>query len=114
MTTMRQTLCRAFHEVTLKLLTLFETYGADPMLMERTANELEAIYNRNLGLPAPERRVRGKLAMARSWTNRWRARSTGPARAIQTAPARAARTAPRERNPAFGPCSTSICLPRRR
>ena len=56
---------RAFHELTLALLGLFEVHGAAPALVDHAADEIESILRRHLGTPAAEPGARGKLALER-------------------------------------------------
>lgn len=56
---------RTFHELTLTMVGLFETYQLDPDFVEHAADEIETILRRSLPAPPCERRVRGKLALER-------------------------------------------------
>jgi hypothetical protein len=59
----RRALKRAFHELTLNLIGLFELYEADPELVEGAAEALGKVYRAHLQQrPAPQH-GRGREAM---------------------------------------------------
>ena len=54
---------RAFRELTLTLIGLFELYEADPNLVEGAAEALGRVICAHLGRPAPARRGRGRARL---------------------------------------------------
>jgi hypothetical protein len=59
----RRALSRAFHELTLNLIGLFELYEADPELVEGAAEALGKVYRAHLQRRPSAPRGRGREAM---------------------------------------------------
>ena len=59
----RRALSRAFHELTLNLIGLFELYETDPELVEGAAEALGKVYRAHLQQRPSAPRGRGRKAM---------------------------------------------------